>query len=89
MFLKFRHRLGHESLCREVSDSITWRRFCRIPLDTSVPHPTTLMKLTTRRGAAAVAGLKEALLVKAAQAKLIVLPRYRGGGACPAVPGRC
>ena len=33
MFLKFRYRLGYESLCREVSDSITWRRFCRIPLD--------------------------------------------------------
>jgi IS5 family transposase len=29
MFLKFRYRLGYESLCREVSDSITWRRFCR------------------------------------------------------------
>src|SRR5215213_2484094 len=27
MFLKYRHRLGYESLCREVSDSITWRRF--------------------------------------------------------------
>ena len=30
MFLKFRYRLGYESLCREVGDSITWRRFCRI-----------------------------------------------------------
>ena len=39
MFLKFRYRLGYESLCREVSDSITWRRFCRIPLDAAVPHP--------------------------------------------------
>ncbi|CAG7641050.1 ISNCY family transposase ISRjo3 [Rhodococcus opacus] len=50
MFLGFRYRLGYETLCREVSDSITWRRFCRIPLDGSVPHPTTLMKLTTRCG---------------------------------------
>jgi IS5 family transposase len=41
MFLKFRYRLGYETLCREVSDSITWRRFCRIPLDGHVPHPTT------------------------------------------------
>jgi IS5 family transposase len=32
MFLKFRYRLGYESLCAEVSDSISWRRFCRIPL---------------------------------------------------------
>ena len=30
MFLKFRYRLGFESLCREVSDSITWRQFCRM-----------------------------------------------------------
>ena len=69
MFLKFRYRLGYESLCREVSDSITWRRFCRIPLEASVPHPTTLMKLTTRCGSGAVAGLNEALLAKATAAK--------------------
>jgi IS5 family transposase len=50
MFGKFRYRLGYESLCAEVSDSISWRRFCRIPLDGRVPHPTTLMKLTTGAG---------------------------------------
>ena len=44
MFLKHHHGLGYESLCREVADSIRWRRFCRIPLDGAVPHPTTLMK---------------------------------------------
>jgi IS5 family transposase len=27
MFLKFGYRLGYESLCTEVGDSITWRRF--------------------------------------------------------------
>ena len=77
MFLKFRYGLGYESLCREVSDSITWRRFCRIPLEGSVPHPTTLMKLTTRCGAAAVEGLNEALLAKAAEAKLLRTNRVR------------
>ena len=77
MFLKFRYRLGDEALCREVSDSITWRRFCRIPLDGSVPHPTTLMKLTTRCGSAAVDGLNEALLAKAAEAKLLRTNRVR------------
>ena len=71
MFLKFRYRLGYESLCREVSDSITWRRFCRIPLEGAVPHPTTLMKLTTRCGSTAVAGLNEALLAKASEAKVL------------------
>ena len=77
MFLKFRYRLGYESLCREVSDSITWRMFCRIPLDVPVPHPTTLMKLTTRCGTAAVDGLNETLLAKAAEAKLLRTNRVR------------
>ena len=77
MFLKFRYRLGFESLCREVSDSITWRQFCRIGLHEKVPHPTTLMKLTTRCGSAAVDGLNEALLAKAAEAKLLRCTRVR------------
>jgi IS5 family transposase len=77
MFLKFRYRLGYESLCAEVSDSISWRRFCRIPLDATVPHPTTLMKLTTRCGQDAVAGLNEALLAKAAGQKLLRTARVR------------
>jgi transposase, IS5 family len=77
MFLKFRYRLGYESLCAEVSDSISWRRFCRIGLDGTVPHPTTLMKLTTRCGEAAVAGLNEALLVRAAGARLLRTARVR------------
>jgi len=77
MFLKFRYGLGYEALCREVSDSIAWRRFCRIALEASVPHPTTLMKLTTRCGAAAVAGLNETLLAKATEAKLLRTTRLR------------
>ena len=37
LYLKHRYQLGYESLCREVSDSIGWRRFCRIGLDRPVP----------------------------------------------------
>src|SRR5207253_5875204 len=77
MFLMFRYRLGYESLCAEVSDSISWRRFCRIGLDGKVPHPTTLMKLTTRCGETAVAGLNEALLANAAEHKLLRTARVR------------
>jgi IS5 family transposase len=77
MFLKFRYRLGFESLCREVSDSITWRQFCRIGIDQPVPHPTTLMKLTTRCGSAAVDGLNETLLAKAVEAKVLRCTRIR------------
>jgi IS5 family transposase len=36
-----------------------------------MPHPMTLMKLTTRCGSVAVDGLNEALLAKAAEAKLL------------------
>src|SRR3954471_6140978 len=77
MFLKFRYRLGYESLCREVADSISWRRFCRIRLDGHVPHPTTLMKLPSRCGPAAVHACTEALLAKAAEAKLLRTTRLR------------
>jgi IS5 family transposase len=77
MFLKFRYRLGYESLCREVSDSISWQRFCRIPFGTRVPHPTTLMKITTRCGDGAVTGLNEALLAKAAGQKLLRTDKVR------------
>jgi transposase, IS5 family len=77
MFLKFRYRLGYESLCREVADSISWQRFCRIPLGMRVPHPTTLMKITTRCGDEAVAALNEALLAKAAAAKLLRTDKVR------------
>jgi IS5 family transposase len=77
MFLKYRYRLGFEPLCREVADSISWQRFCRIPLGVSVPHPTTLMKITTRCGSAAVEGLNEALLAKAEAARVLKTNRVR------------
>jgi IS5 family transposase len=77
MFLKFRYRLGYESLCREVADSFTWRRFCRIPFDGAVPHPTTLIKLTTRCGPTAVDGLNRLLLAKAVEAKAVRTHRVR------------
>jgi IS5 family transposase len=50
LYLKHRYQLGYESLCREVADSLSWRRFCRIPLDRPVPPPTTLVKLVGRAG---------------------------------------
>lgn len=39
LYLKHRYQLGYETLCTEVGDSISWRRFCHIPLDQPVPHP--------------------------------------------------
>jgi IS5 family transposase len=77
MFLKHRYRLGYETLCREVADSISWTRFARIPLGTRVPHPSTLGKLTARCGPGVVAALNEALLVKAGAAKLVKTDQVR------------
>jgi transposase, IS5 family len=77
MFLKFRYRLGFVGVCAGVGDLITWWRFCRVLLDGKVPHPAALMKLTTRCGSVVVDGLNEALLAKAAQAKLLRISRLR------------
>src|SRR5918996_211695 len=46
MYLKVRYQLGYESLVAEVSDSVSWRRFCRISLSDAVPDASTLIKLT-------------------------------------------
>ena len=77
MFLKFRYRLGYELLCREVADSISWQRFCRIPLGGQVPHATTLVKLTRRVGPAVVDQLNETLLTKAATHKVLRTHKVR------------
>jgi transposase, IS5 family len=42
-----------------------------------VPHPTTLMKLTTRCGSAAVDGLNEALIAKAVEARVVRTSKIR------------
>lgn len=77
MFLKHRYQLGYESLCAEVADSISWRRFCRIDIDARVPHPTTLMKITTRCGDQAVAALNDTLLATAVQARVVKTGKVR------------
>jgi len=60
-----------------VTDSLAWRRFCRIGISDAVPHPTTLMKITTRCGEQAVDQLNEALLRKAMAAHVVKLDRVR------------
>src|SRR5258708_37435919 len=60
MFLKFRHRLGDESLCAEGRDSVSWRRVCRIGLAGTGPHLTALIKLTPRCGRAGGGWLNDA-----------------------------
>jgi IS5 family transposase len=77
MFLKHRYGLGYETLCREVADSLSWSRFCRVSLGTRVPHPSTLGKITARCGPETIAKLNEALLVKANAAKVVRTDKVR------------
>jgi IS5 family transposase len=77
MVLKYRYRLGFEPLCREVADSIAWRRFCRIPLDCPVPHPSTLEKITVRVGERGIEELNGALLSKGAEHKVLKTDQVR------------
>jgi IS5 family transposase len=77
LYLKHRYQLGYESLCREVADSIGWRRFCRIGLDRPVPHPTTLVKLVGRAGPEVIEQLNAALVAKLAQGKLLRARKLR------------
>src|SRR5688572_15945249 len=77
LYLKHRYGLGYESLRREVSDSIGWRRFCRIGLDRPVPHPTTLVKLVGRAGPEVIEQLNTALVAKLVQGKLLRARKLR------------
>jgi transposase, IS5 family len=77
LYLKHRYGLGYESLCREVADSIGWRRFCRIGLDRPVPHPTTLVKLVRRAGPEVIQELNAALLEKLVDDKLLRARKLR------------
>ena len=73
MYLKHRYGLGYETLCKEVSDSFTWRRFCRIAVDGRVPDPSTLMKLTKRLGPGLLEELNAGLLALAVERKVLPL----------------
>jgi transposase, IS5 family len=77
LYLKHRYQLGYETLCREVADSISWRRFARIPLDQPVPHPTTLSKLVGRAGPEVIGQLNAALLAKLAAGRLLRCRKLR------------
>src|SRR5437870_2303106 len=77
MYLKHRYGLGYETLGREVADSFTWRRFCRIAIDGRVPDPSTLMKLTKRLGPGLLEQLNQELLSLAVERKVLRSRRLR------------
>jgi hypothetical protein len=76
LYLKHRYQLGYESLCREVADSISWRRFCHIGLDQLVPHSTTGQAGRPRRPQA-IEQLNHLLLAKLAADKLLRARKLR------------
>jgi IS5 family transposase len=77
MYLKHRYGLGYETLVKEVADSLSWRRFCRLSLEAEVPHSTTLLKLTQRFGNEIVEELNQTLLKTAVERKLLRSRRLR------------
>lgn len=77
MFLKARYQLGYAKLCDLVADSITWRRFCRIGLEASVPDESTIRKITRRCGPALIDGLNTQLLCRADEQGLVNVERVR------------
>src|SRR5437870_8245366 len=77
MYLKHRYGMGYETLCKEVADSFTWRRFCRIALAGRVPDPSTLMKLTKRLGPELLEELNAELLAVAVERRVLRSRRLR------------
>jgi IS5 family transposase len=77
LYLKHRYGLGDERRCREVADSLSWRRCCRIGLDRPVPHPTTLVKLVGRAGPEVIGQLNTALVARLAADRVLRARRLR------------
>jgi len=71
MYLKRRYELGYETLVREVKDSFSWRRFCSLSLEDSVPDDTTLIKLSHKYGDETLRDLNDALVLKLKEQKVI------------------
>lgn len=77
MYLKRRYNFGYETLVQEVGDSLTWRRFCRIPIDEKMPDSTTLIKARQRYGDQWVEQLNELLLQKLDEAEVLKRRKFR------------
>lgn len=71
MYLKERYQFGYETLVEEISDHIKWRKFCRIPLDKTVPEATTLIKLTQKYGPELIDSINKRLLDGLKKQKII------------------
>lgn len=77
MFLKRMYSLSYEELKERVSDSIKWRRFCHISLDSNVPDGSTLCKLTKLFGNDTFDELNKIIIAKAVEEKRIKARKAR------------
>ena len=78
--LKHQYGLSDRQLCASVVERINWRRFCRIPWDQSVPHPSSLCKIRKRLdadGSDHMALLNEHLVRKASEEGLLKARKIR------------
>lgn len=71
MYLKMRYQLGYETLVTEVTDSVGWRRFCRISLSGRVPDASTLIKLTNGPCQGLAQDVHDALIQKLTERKVL------------------
>jgi IS5 family transposase len=71
MVLKMRYQLGYETLVTEVTDSVGWRRFCRISLSGRVPEASTLIKLTNGPCQGLADDVHTALIQKLTETKVL------------------
>ena len=71
MYLKMRYQLGYETLVAEVTDSVGWRRFCRISLSGRVPDASTLIKLTNGPCQGLAQDVHEALIETLTERKIL------------------
>lgn len=77
MYLKVKYQLGYESLVAEVTDSVGWRRFCRISLSAPVPDASTLIKLTNGPCKGLAEEVHDALVKKLTEKKVLRAKRVR------------
>lgn len=78
--LKHQYGLSDRRLCELVQDRISWRRFCRIPWNQPVPHPSSLSKIRRRLdedGGDHMALLNEHLVRKATEEGLLKARKIR------------
>ena len=78
MYLKHRYAMGYETLCREVSDSFTWRRFCRVGIDGRVPDPSTLIGADEAAWAGACRGAQRGAVAACGRAAGVALAALAG-----------